>query len=355
MNGSEIELLSAIWLWLLPLLWLYISWWYFSGKEIINPSISDVDNSEHSHFYHPYAHQMLKQSKNTQTQEQNKFWLNISFWWQGVALSCLIVALAEPVLIGKRLPDPPPERDIVFFVDTSLSMQLKDYSLDGKSIKRMDLLRKLLDEFTTKMSGEHISVIVFAEKSYILVPLSNDQYLIRRMLSRVTTTLAGRYTAVGEALLLGLREANKQPDRYQIFILFTDADESRGKVTTVAAATLAAENNIPIYTIAIGSSKKNKMTKVQGGLYQAVNLSLLEEISNISKGKSYQVSNSRQIKSALNEILSQRENPAKIEPYYEKETLYFYPLMLGLMMLVLMQLSKLFGFLRYKNRASHVE
>lgn len=355
MNSNEVHFLSAIWLWFLPAFWLYLFWWFTKIKEVSSVSIADADSSAHNHFYHPLADQIINSSENKMDDYvhklKNKFWLKPVFWWQGLAISSLIIALAEPVLIGERLPDPPPERDIVFLVDTSVSMQLKDYSLNDEAIKRMDLLRKLLDEFTIKMEGEHISVIVFAESPYVLVPLTNDQNLIRRMLSRVTTSLAGRYTAVGDALLMALKEANKQSDRHQTFILFTDADESRGQVTSLAAARLVAEKNIPVYTIAIGSSQKENDKDVKGGLYQAVNLSLLKEISETTDAESYQVHDSQAIQDALRSILSQRQNLSEVEPYFEHKALYFYPLILGLLMLVLFSLFKLlgFGFLRAES------
>jgi Ca-activated chloride channel family protein len=244
-------------------------------------------------------------------------------------------------MVGERLPDPPPERDIVFLVDTSISMQLKDYSLQGKPVKRMDLLRNLLNEFTVKMTGESLSIIVFAEQPYLLVPLSNDQSLIRRQLSRITTALAGRYTAVGDALLLALKEANKQKQRHQTFILFTDADDSLGKVTPHAAAKLVAESHIPIFTVAIGSTQQDKTKTVEGGVYQGVNLSLLSSLSKLTGGKSYQANDSSAVKKALKSILEQRQNQAKIMPRYERENLYLYPLLFGLGLLILWQITRL--------------
>lgn len=353
MNNSQLQFLSIYWLWLLLPFVIYLVWW-FSSKRSNNSSayssITDAESSSNNHFYHPLAKLLVEDiankaeenNQNEKQQKEQKFWQKISFWWQGIAISALIIALAEPVLIGERLPDPPPERDIIFLVDTSVSMQLKDYSLNGKPIKRIELLRKLVDNFTVEMAGEHISVIIFAEQPYILVPLSDDQYLIRRMLSRISTTLAGRYTALGDALLMALKEANKQAGRHQTFIVFSDADESRGKVTTTAAASLVAESEIPVFTIAIGSSQKSENKAVQGGLYQAVNLPLLKEIADITGGKSYQVNNSQAIKEALESILSQRQNLAELKPQYQRETLYFYPLMLGLFMLILLQALRLF-------------
>jgi Ca-activated chloride channel family protein len=203
-------------------------------------------------------------------------------------------------------------------------------------------------EYTIKMKEEKISGILFAENSYVLVPLTSDQNLIRKMLSRISTTLAGRYTAVGDALLMARNQSlNTQQDdsknkRHQTFILFTDADVSRGKVSSSAAAKVIAEHNIPIYTIAIGSSDSEQgAEEIQGGLYQPVDLKLLENIAEQTKAKSYQVDSAQAMQQALEHILKQRQNIATPKPRYETRQLYFYPLILALLLLALLQFLRL--------------
>jgi len=246
-------------------------------------------------------------------------------------------------------------------VDTSISMQLKDYQVDGIAISRMDLLRQLLDQFASRMQGERISVIIFAEQSFKLVPLSNDQNLIRKMLQRITTSLAGRYSDIGSALLLALQEAKKQElqletkpqpaqqsqqkKRHQTFILFSDADESRGKVDVHAAAALLAENDIPLFTIAIGGSSSTKKA-TEGGLYHSVNMKLFDDLAEQTKGKSYRVANSETLENAISDISKLRKNLAFQEPKYIQIPLYFYPLFFGLLLLFLRQLLILVGYKR---------
>ncbi len=336
------QFIQPYWLWLLLPFWLYLFWWFRTQKSALTDSLAEVNIEANNQYYHPLVKE-LSGSVSDDSDEKKPF-NKSKYGWLGLAISALIIALAQPVIIGERLPDLPPERDIVFLVDTSVSMQLKDYSLQGKPIKRMDLLRNLLNEFTVKMAGESISIIVFAEQPYTLVPLTNDQSLIRRQLSRLTTTLAGRYTAVGDALLLALKEANKQQQRHQTFILFTDADNALGNVTPRAAAKLVAERHIPIFTLAIGSSQNAKSTQVQGGLYQGVNLALLKNITELTGGKSYQANDTDAVKNALKNILQQRQNQTPAKPRYERESLYIYPLFFGLCLLLLWQLLRFIGW-----------
>lgn len=340
MSDHSLQFLSIHWLILLPLFWVYWLWWFAKHAKGHSHSMADIDIAADNHYYYP-----LSSKFTTQIQAESSGFKSFAFWWQGIVVSLLIISLAQPILIGEKLPDPPPERDIIFVVDTSVSMQLKDYNLDGKAISRMELLHHLLDEFASNMVGERIAVIVFGESAHVLVPLSNDQGLIRAMLSRVTTTLAGRYSAVGDALLMSLfiseADAKLHPSRHQTVIVFTDAHESLGQVTPSAAADLLAEKSIPIFTVAIGSSHKGKK-EVAGGLYQPVNIALLEDISQRTQGASYQVSDGDTLQKSLQAILKQRQNTAIPIPHYQQYPLYRYPLLLALLLLGLVMVSRLF-------------
>ncbi len=349
MNLDGLDFLTPFWLFLIPLLWVFLIYWYWRPRSTSFASFADVDLSAYNHFYHPLTESFIKQNNDASSSRFKRFWRRLPFWLYGIVFSLLLIALSQPFLLGKQLPDPPPERDIVFLVDASVSMQIKDYTLEGKAISRMTLLRTLLDEFAVKMTGERISVILFAEKPYVLVPFTNDQNLIRRMLQRTTTTLAGRFTAMGEALLAALNHAKKNTNRHQTFILFTDADMSRGEISASAAAKIVGENNIPIFSIAIGSSEEKSERVIDGTLFQAVDLGLLKDIADLSNGKSYQVNNADTMKKALDAILKQRQNLAKPKPQFEQEPLYFYPLGLALFLLFLWQTFRLLSQARQKQ------
>ena len=344
MGNFQLHWLTPEWFILLPLLWLYLIWQSKKQAQNNEPTIA-LAMSKTSTFYHPLAELFAEDDAQKTSKKRFKLWIFL-------ILSSLIIALAQPILRGEKLPDPPPERDIVFLVDTSISMQLKDYQVGGLAISRMDLLRQLLDQFASRMEGERISVIIFAEKAFKLVPLSNDQNLIRKMLQRITTSLAGRYSDIGSALLLALQEAKKQElhlesqakttKRHQTFILFTDADESRGKVDVHAASALLAENEIPLFSVAIGGSNSDKK-ETEGGLYHSVNMQLFDDLAEQTKGKSYRVENSDTLEKAIRDISKLRKNIALQEPKYTQTPLYFYPLLLGLLLLFLRQLLTLVG------------
>ena len=71
----------------------------------------------------------------------------------------------------------------------------------------MSFLKSFLDRFAQQLEGDRISVIVFGDSAYTLLPLNEDLQLTRRMLSRIKTTMAGRFNALGEAIALGVKES----------------------------------------------------------------------------------------------------------------------------------------------------
>lgn len=295
-------------------------------------SLSAVEgNTGSGVFLHPLAH-LLSTTKIPTWQRYLQRAVFAWFWL------CLTLAVAQPVQRGAKLPDLPPERDIVLLVDVSISMTLTDYEVQGQRRSRMDVVKTLLHNFAGRLQGERLGVIVFAETPHILVPLTRDPALVQAQLARLSPTLAGRVSAVGDALTLALKEAGKRPQRKQVFVLFTDADESIGRVDPEAAAELLAEAGIPLYTLAIGSTAAS-MEGATGGLaYQPVNLALLQTLTQRTGGQTFQAGDVQAVEQALAAITRQQQNTAEQAPRYEQQPLYHWLLLAGLLPLMLWQL-----------------
>jgi len=77
-------------------------------------------------FLHPLAH-LLPTTPEPQWQRHLHRALFTWLWL------CLTVAIAQPVQRGAKLPDLPPERDILLLVDVSISMTLTDTPSTGKN------------------------------------------------------------------------------------------------------------------------------------------------------------------------------------------------------------------------------
>ena len=340
-NGINYELTHPEWLWILPLFILLNAVIKLIKSKYINKSspTSFIDTSSNQELLHPLINLLSTDNTSIKLKAPNRFLYYFIF-------TLLILALTQPVRIGEKLPDPPQERDIVFIVDTSVSMILRDYILDGQRIDRMSLLKGVLDEFIVNLKGERMSIIVFGDNAYTLVPLTSDQNLLRRMLARVQATMAGRFNAIGEGIALAVKQATEQNSekskRKRILVLLTDADQPTGNIEPNIAAQLAKNAKLPLYTIAIGAtSLAAEESRLGGLLYSPVDLNLIQQLSSITGAKSYQAGNPNALKNAIKEINLHETNKRKIEIQYFRQPLYFAPLITAFILFSFSQLITL--------------
>lgn len=342
---NEIEFLFPGLLWLLPALIVAAVYW---RKSVADDDSAEKPTAQASSFLNPtfdlrVRHPLIAKLAAGSTTEQHTARFRVAdvvVTW--LVLACLVLALAQPVRTGSRIPDPPAQRDITFIVDASVSMLLRDYILDGERIDRMSFLKRFLDRFVSRLQGDRISVIVFGDSAYTLLPLTDDQVLTRRMLARIKTTMAGRFNALGEAITLAVKEADKNPQRRRILVLFTDADSSTDNLSPTAAAELARESELPLYTIAIGAASYDAAEEELAGLiYHPANIALLQELATITGATSYQAGDNSALEEAINDIDQREQYQKEIPPRYFRLPLYPLPLFAGLLILSLYQLLRL--------------
>ena len=343
-SWSNIELMQPGWMWLIPLFFFAII-----GLPVIacklflkneKASLSEIRKNSQI-VYHPLIQLFAGKNQSDNTKLHFPFLYSIIF-------ILLVIALSQPVRVGEKIPDPPQERDIVFIVDTSVSMILRDYILNGERIDRMSLLKSVLDKFIQKLKGERMSIIVFGDNAYTLVPLTSDQYLLRKMLSRVQATMAGRFNAIGDAIALAVKQASQTSStthsrRKRVLVLLTDADQPTSIIDPDVAAELAKKEGLPLYTIAIGATNLAAEEKRQGGLlYSPVDLNLINRLSELTGAKSFQAGNPNALEKAIQEINLHETNTREIKPVYYRESLYYWFLIVAISLFSFSQLVTLF-------------
>jgi Ca-activated chloride channel family protein len=269
---------------------------------------------------------------------RHQLWQAFASW---IIFSLLVIALSNPVRIGPQWPEQPPQADIVFIVDTSVSMLLRDYEAEGQRIDRMSMLKAVLQEFASNLSGSRISVIVFGDTVHTLVPFTRDEDLIRRMLMRIETGMAGRYNSVGEAIAYAVNETARQSRHRPVLILFTDLDESIGPVPIDSAAALAAQRKLPLYTVAIGSTRGDGLPKTQaqssGLIYGPVNLTALKRVAEQTGARAYHAGDLGSLKHAVNDIAQREKRTDTSPPRYYLQPLYPVALLSILVVLTVLQ------------------
>ena len=339
MITGDIEFLLPEFLYLLPMLAVVSLIWQRAASRSNRSSIQ-ANNILSPTSDLRVRHPLLTTLVSRRHSQGNHRKVDTIITWIVIAL--LVLALAEPVSRGTQIPDPPEQRDITFIVDTSVSMLLRDYILDDQRIDRMSFLKRFLDRFVQQLEGDRISVIVFGDSAYTLLPLNEDLSLTRRMIARIKTTMAGRFNALGEAITLGVKESIKRTDRRRILVLFSDADTPTDNISPIAAAELARESGLPLYTIAIGASTYDAAEEELAGLiYHPANIALLQELAELTGAKSYQAGEVKSLDEAIADIELREKYKKEVVPRYFITPLFPIPLMTGLLILSLYQFFRL--------------
>lgn len=328
--NHAILFLHPYWLWLLPALVCV----RLAGYAL--PARVSRVPSRRLRFVHPLARLLVHAGATPRRWR----WVSPAVLW--LVIAGLVVALAQPVRIGERLPETPRRRDIVLIVSTSVSMVLRDYVSDGKRIDRMTLLKGVLTKLVDALPNDRFGIIVYADAPYTLVPLTSDHTLITRMITRIQTVLAGRGNATGDAIALAIKEASHRPGRHTALVLFTDAAFTAGGITPQAAAALAAAAHLPVYTVAIGAAAANAggERRTAGLIYHPANLQQLKLLASRTGARAYWASDSGALSAAVHDIAARVPQAMRAPPRYIYLPLYQWPLLAALVILALAQLTR---------------
>lgn len=170
--------------------------------------------------------------------------------WLAWALLCL--AAARPQQLGELVRPPQAGRDLMLAVDLSGSMSDEDMQLGGSAVDRLTAAKAVLADFLDRRSGDRVGLIVFGQKAYALTPMTLDLDSVRQQLADSVVGLAGRETAIGDAIGLAVKRLQGQKAQQRVLILLTDGVNTAGMLDPLKAAELARDNGVRIYAIAFG-------------------------------------------------------------------------------------------------------
>lgn len=177
----------------------------------------------------------------------------VTLW---VVWSLVVLAAARPQFVGEALSLPVSGRDLLMAVDLSGSMEEQDFQLEGRYVDRLTATKAVADDFIARRVGDRIGLILFGREAYLQTPLTFDRTTVQTLLAESAIGLAGKETAIGDAIGLSIRtleDAGIEEGR-RVLILLTDGANTAGAVDPLKAAELAAQRNMIIYTIGIGAT-----------------------------------------------------------------------------------------------------
>jgi Ca-activated chloride channel family protein len=134
-------------------------------------------------------------------------------------------------------------------------MQVEDMMVGQHTVSRIDAVKQVVGEFIERRRGDRLGLILFGSNAYVQAPLTFDRNTVQRFLREAQLGFAGRETAIGDAIGLAVKRLRDRPAESRVLILLTDGANNAGEVEPLDAARLAADNDVKIHAVGIGSDK----------------------------------------------------------------------------------------------------
>jgi Ca-activated chloride channel family protein len=176
-------------------------------------------------------------------------------WLAALAWLLLVLSATRPEWLGDLVEVPVSGRDLMLAVDLSGSMQAEDFMLGGQPVDRLTATKSVAGKFIERRAGDRIGLILFGERAYLQAPLTFDRETVRTLLFESVIGLAGKATAIGDAIGLAVKRLRGRDSRNRVLILLTDGANTAGMVEPLEAAELAAREGLKIYTIGVGADE----------------------------------------------------------------------------------------------------
>jgi len=292
----------------------------------------------------PFATEFGNQSESLATHRQAlpRLLLAVLIWL------LMLFAAARPVWYGEPVALPVSGRDLLLAVDISGSMQIEDFMLSGHQVDRLTATKAVAREFISRREGDRVGLILFGSNAYVQTPLTFDRQTVITLLDEAVVGLAGKATAIGDAIGLAvkrLEQSNKDKriaSKEQVLVLLTDGVNTAGQLSAMQAAELAAQHGLTIYTIGIGA---DAMTVQSFFGSQQVNPSaeldekMLTDIAGKTGGRYFRAHDSQELQKiyAMIDVLEPvaRDNAV----FRPRHSLFIWPLGLALLLACALMLS----------------
>ncbi len=231
-----------------------------------------------------------------------------------------VIALASPISYTSFAPSQRKGINIVLALDTSGSMRESGFTGKDEDLTKFDLLKVLASDFIQKREGDNIGIVAFGTFAFSASPVSYDLDGVRKLLDMLEVEIAGKNTAIGEAIAQSIRTLEYGNAKQKVIILVTDGKNNSGSISPKAAVMMAKKAGIKIYTIGLGSPKEYDQK-------------LLSRIAGESGGKAFGARNDKDLEAVYSEIGRLLPSAIRSSHYLHKKIYYMWFLFLASILL----------------------
>ncbi len=279
---------------------------------------------------------------------------------------CLFVlALMRPQWLGEPVELPVSGRDLMLAVDLSGSMQVEDFKIKGQTVNRLQATKYVAKQFINAREGDRIGLILFGKRAYLQTPLTFDRKTVTTLLLEAEIGLAGKETAIGDAIGLAIKRLLESKKKYKdkkqsyVLVLLTDGANTAGEISPLKAAELAAMNGLKIYTIGIGADELIRYSFFGA---QKINPSAdldektLTAIAKKTGGRYFRARDTKQLKKIYNLLNKLEPVEKESKSFRPVSALYYWPLsgvfIISIIIILMKLLSNgLFSIFKFGTRS----
>jgi Ca-activated chloride channel family protein len=258
-------------------------------------------------------------------QNQHKSFILISILKYIVIVSA-IVALASPYKKFHTQLVKKDGIDIVLSLDTSGSMKELGFNADNQSQDRFAVVKDIVKDFLPKRINDNIAIVVFGSSVMMATPLSFDKEAQKSIIDYLEVGIVGDKTAMIDSLATGINILKTSKAKSKVIILLSDGEDNSSTIPLDVILKLLKKHSIKVYTIGIGESNKI----------------MLNKIAEQTKAKAYIAHTKDDLTDIYKHIDSLEKSKIDNNKITLKEYLFFYPLFLAIISLIL--------FVYLKNR-----
>lgn len=251
--------------------------------------------------------------------------VHVPFASRVIALSLLIIVLARPQLTSEWEEKDVEGIDIMLATDVSTSMLAMDLQPN-----RLEAAKEVAQDFIAGRPNDNIGLTIFAGESFTQCPLTIDHIALANMLSAVDCDIAAKGiiadgTAIGMGIANSVSRLKDSKAVSKVIILLTDGINNRGEITPEASAEMAKEFGIRIYTIGVGTDKKEAPYPTPYGSMNVpveIDEKTLGNIAEATGGRYFRATDKQSLRDIYSEIDKLERTKLNVQQYQEYEELY---------------------------------
>ncbi len=176
--------------------------------------------------------------------------VNLPYILQLLCICFIIISLARPQTTNSWEESKTQGIDIILALDISGSMLAKDLKPN-----RLEASKEIAIDFIKQRKNDRIGLVIFSGESFTQCPLTSDHNSLINLFQDIEYGMVEDGTAIGDGLGNSINRLIDSETKSKIIILLTDGENTKGKISPLTAAEIAASDSvgIKVYTVGVGT------------------------------------------------------------------------------------------------------